>query len=449
MFRLPVDNNPAPAPAVVRDELARVLSAPAFAGARGHQRLLQHLVEHTLAGNTAQLKETVLGIEVFGRPAASFDPRLDSIVRVEGRRLRQRLDRHYRSSAPDVAVVIDLPKGSYVPRFRSGTPLPKADSAARAAARELVQRGEFLLQIGHEEGHRKALARFSEAALADPGFAEAHWGVACAHTALVNTNREPPRPGVDLAEAAVRRALAIDPRDGRALAMLALLRQRFQFDWSGARTLFAEALRHLPVAAYVRHTLALGLLLRGDFDAAEAELAVARTADPLHLGQRGHEALLHLYRRDWPQALVTLDALLDMSPDNALGLSLAAYVQLCRGDAAAALAGYRRVAALHPQLSIGSTGAAQALASLGRGEEARALLAALSAEWGERRRYLSPYQLALVSVRLGDVPLALRQLRQAVEQRDPNAPCLVVDPGFDALRQRAAFSALQRQVLGG
>jgi hypothetical protein len=97
-------------------ELARVLAAPAFAGALAHQRLLRHLVEQTLAGQADTLKETVLGIEVFQRPAHSFDPRRDSIVRVEARRLRQRLQQHYQAT-PGGTLMIVLPTGSYRPQF--------------------------------------------------------------------------------------------------------------------------------------------------------------------------------------------------------------------------------------------------------------------------------------------------------------------------------------------
>ena len=73
------------------DELARVLAGAAFAGALAPQRLLSHRVLQTLDGRGDQLKETLLGIAVFRRPADRFDLRRDSIVRVVARRLRLRL----------------------------------------------------------------------------------------------------------------------------------------------------------------------------------------------------------------------------------------------------------------------------------------------------------------------------------------------------------------------
>lgn len=432
----------ATAPTRVRTQLERVLAAPAFAGAKVHRRLLKHLVDNALAGDTTRLKESLLGIEVFDRPADRFDPASDSIVRVESRRLRQRLARYYAEDGRSDALLIDLPKGSYVPRFL----LREAAAPQRVAALELAERGDFFLREGHEAAHRRALARFGEAAALDPLLAEAHWGVARAWTALVGINREAPQTGIALAEAAVRRALALDPAHALALALLAQLRHRFHHDWGEAEQLFRRALELAPGSAYVRHTCSFSLMMRGQFTAAEAQLRAARQIDPHYLGLRGHEALLWLYRRDWVQADAALAALLDLSPGNALALSLQAYLCLRRGEGEAALALYRQVETLHPQLSIGGTGAAQALAGLGRHVQAREALAQLRRQWADR--YLSPYQLALVSISLGEHGLALQQLAQSVSERDPNAVCLAVDPGLDALREYPGFADLARQVHG-
>ena len=423
-------------------ELELVLAAPSFAGALAHQRLLRYLVEHSLAGREQMLKETVLGIEVFRRPAGSFDPARDSIVRVEARRLRERLQRHY-AAAPPGPLAIVLPKGSYRPQFvardlRADTP--------QAQATELVERGSYFLRQGHEEGHRKALQRFQAAARVAPDVAAAHSGVARAWLQLVATNLEPPRPGIDIALAAVRRALALQPAQVESLVMAAQLTHRYEFDWPTARGLFERAVRAMPTSAYARHAHALSLMMRGDFDRADIELAQARQLDPLNLSLRGHLALLHLYRREWDAAEDCLRALLDMSPDNVLGLSLLAYVALCRGHAAAALALYQRVAHLYPQQSIGAAGMAQAQAALGQPEAARRTLAVLQQNWPGK--YLSPYQLAMVEVRLGDAKAALKLLRRAVVERDPNALCLPVDPAFDSLHATPAFKALMAQVMG-
>ena len=447
-------NGAAAEPAAVLAELQRVLAGPAFANAHAHQRLLRYLVENSLAGRTASLKETVLGIEVFHRPAAHFDPHRDSIVRVEARRLRERLAQHY-AAHPDSVLRIDLPKGGYRPQFvqRAQGLAAASPSAVEQRALELVERGLFFLHQGHETGHRKALARFEAAVHAAPDLAAAHNGVARAWVQLVATNIEPPRPGIDLALAAAHRALALTPGHAESLVLAAQLRQRFAFDWPAASALFARALRAPTAtpaqAAYVLHAHAFALMMRGEFDAAQSELAQARQTDPLNLGLRAHVALLALYRRHWDAAQSALQDLLDMAPENVLGLSLLAYVALCRGDAEQACVQYRNVCVLHPGLSIGAIGEVMALAALGQREAAQHALLALQQRWQrDQHGYLSPYQLAMAHLRLGAVDLALDLLQQAVHERDPNALCLPVDPAFDALHTLPRFVALRSQVLG-
>ena len=100
----------------VRDELGRVLSSSEFAQSESLKRFLRHVVESTLDGRDAELKETILGATVFDR-GDDYDPRLDPIVRVQATRLRSKLRGYYHDKGPNDDVVIELPKGSYVPVF--------------------------------------------------------------------------------------------------------------------------------------------------------------------------------------------------------------------------------------------------------------------------------------------------------------------------------------------
>lgn len=100
----------------VRAALGRIVESAGFAGAGRLSSFLTYLVDRTLAGEPDRLKESVLGVEVFQRPA-DYDPRTDPIVRVEARRLRGRLEEYYAAAGKDERVRIDLPKGGYVPVF--------------------------------------------------------------------------------------------------------------------------------------------------------------------------------------------------------------------------------------------------------------------------------------------------------------------------------------------
>lgn len=98
----------------VRRQLDRLLASAGFANAGRMSRFLRFVVEQTLAGEGERLKEYVIGVEVFDRDA-SYDPRLDSIVRVEAARLRSKLAEYYSGEGRSDAIVLSLPKGGYAP----------------------------------------------------------------------------------------------------------------------------------------------------------------------------------------------------------------------------------------------------------------------------------------------------------------------------------------------
>ena len=111
----------APDAAAVATELERLAASSCFRKAERCLRLLRYLTNVTLEGRSSELKEYALGVSVLDRPEA-FDPRIDPVVRLEARRLRLKLAEYYQGEGLGDAVVIDLPKGAYVPdfRFRSG-----------------------------------------------------------------------------------------------------------------------------------------------------------------------------------------------------------------------------------------------------------------------------------------------------------------------------------------
>jgi tetratricopeptide (TPR) repeat protein len=104
-------------PAVeIKSELDRILRSRAFIQSHRIRRFLQFVVEESLLGQPHRLKEYLIGLEVFDRREA-FDPRVDSIVRVEARRLRNKLEEYYRTEGQEDPVRVLLRKGSYVPIF--------------------------------------------------------------------------------------------------------------------------------------------------------------------------------------------------------------------------------------------------------------------------------------------------------------------------------------------
>ena len=113
--------------AVVENQLTRVLASKGFAHSARMARFLRFTVERALEGAADQLKEYVLGIEVFDRKS-SYDPRVDPIVRVEARRLRSKLKNYYANEGLTDHVIIEFPTGTYAPQFLCGNETPAHDT---------------------------------------------------------------------------------------------------------------------------------------------------------------------------------------------------------------------------------------------------------------------------------------------------------------------------------
>jgi TolB-like protein len=117
-------NGPAVKPSAdqIRTELEKILASRIFVRSQRLCRFLRFVVEKTLDGETGQLTELVIGREVFDRKK-TYDPQIDSIVRVEARRLRNKLVEYYRDLGERDPVQIDLEKGGYAPAFRYAAPI--------------------------------------------------------------------------------------------------------------------------------------------------------------------------------------------------------------------------------------------------------------------------------------------------------------------------------------
>jgi TolB-like protein/tetratricopeptide (TPR) repeat protein len=101
---------------LVRLHLKEVARSHAFAGSKRAQDFLHLIVGHALEGEVDSLRERMIGAEMFGRPV-NYDTGSDSVVRVKATEVRKKLAQFYLESNGKPAVRIELPIGSYVPRF--------------------------------------------------------------------------------------------------------------------------------------------------------------------------------------------------------------------------------------------------------------------------------------------------------------------------------------------
>jgi TolB-like protein/Flp pilus assembly protein TadD len=133
-----------------RRQLERILASSGFARNERLSRFLSFVVERHSDGGDDELKESVIAVEVFGR-APGHDSKKDPIVRTEAGRLRARLAEYYLGEGCDDSLLIEIPKGGYIPLFRvarggeeaarRSKPLPKIVAAIAFACISLAAAG--------------------------------------------------------------------------------------------------------------------------------------------------------------------------------------------------------------------------------------------------------------------------------------------------------------------
>jgi tetratricopeptide (TPR) repeat protein len=152
------DQSPASRPValktIIEAHLAKILSSGVFKTSDSLRKLLRFTVNETLSGRGGDLKEYLLGTTVLER-GDSFDPKADPIVRMQMRRLREHLSRYYATEGRYDPVVIEIPKGTYIPTFRA---------AARDAVIAAPAGTEERLIVGREKELINLRAAFESAA---------------------------------------------------------------------------------------------------------------------------------------------------------------------------------------------------------------------------------------------------------------------------------------------
>lgn len=123
-----------PSPDAIHAQIERLLASATFKNADRLSRFLRYIAEQTARGASKDIKEYAIGVEVFER-GSGFDPRSDSVVRVEARRLRSKLRDYYDLEGAGDPIVVSMPKGSYIPTFEVVPPTPAVRKRRRFSRR--------------------------------------------------------------------------------------------------------------------------------------------------------------------------------------------------------------------------------------------------------------------------------------------------------------------------
>jgi hypothetical protein len=143
-----------PTPDEKLEQLERVLHSQVLQGSESLMALLRYLVGEGVADRDNQIRESTIALEVFGR-GNDFDPRTDSVVRVQAKRLRAKLQEYYETEGKSDRVSIDLPKGHYKVAFSY---IPQKDEATlvQDAQAEAGSPDASSSEIASQHNHPKA-----------------------------------------------------------------------------------------------------------------------------------------------------------------------------------------------------------------------------------------------------------------------------------------------------
>jgi hypothetical protein len=149
----------APSAEQCQQQIHRIIHSTTFRNALTLQQLFQFVADKAIAGTTEGLKEYTIGVEAFGRKQ-DFDPKTDTIVRVQIHRLRLKLKEYYDAEGSHDPILIEIPKGHYLPSFESAPAAtadlnhrttPQLDTPFSVATQLLGQN----VDSGDQETHKK------------------------------------------------------------------------------------------------------------------------------------------------------------------------------------------------------------------------------------------------------------------------------------------------------
>jgi eukaryotic-like serine/threonine-protein kinase len=312
-----------------------------------------------------------------------------------------------------------------------------------AEAYQLHLKGRFHLNKRTAESIEKALGFFQQAVAKDPDFALAHVGVADSYLLMEQYADRPAAEVTENAEAAIRRAIALNEGIAEAHATLGLIHQNRR-DWQKSEAAFRRSIELNPRYPTARHWYNIMLSSTGRLEEAYEQILVAQRLDPLSMiiGVNVVDILAAM-RRD-AEALETAERYMEIDPNfpQLLGVLSALYSE--RGRHPEAIATALRAVELSGGTAEQTGYLAASHASAGDRVSAQALLRELESR--VKRGASDPYYLAPIYLALGDRDKAIDAIGRSVESGSGRVAQMNIDVRLRSLQSDPRFIALVERV---
>jgi tetratricopeptide (TPR) repeat protein len=284
---------------------------------------------------------------------------------------------------------------------------------------------------------QKALEYYQQATQLDPNFAPAYVGIARSYNYLVDQGAIPFGEGTADADAAIAKALEIDPSSGEAYAGRAFNLLKFHWEFPGAERDFRHALELDPNSSNAHWGLGTYFTLLGRFDEGMQEMSRAENLDPLSAPLKADYCGMLRFARRLDQALAKCNAALELASDFEWALDATGEIYEDEGEYSEAHKYWSKAG--HDATTIGVWDEIHNVPGVkGR----------FDAWLKTQKDPQNPLYLSVAYANLGEKDLAFEWLEKAYEQRAdlPDMTNIPVDPAFDVLRSDPRFDAFLRHA---
>jgi TolB-like protein/Tfp pilus assembly protein PilF len=415
---------------ISRTSTEKYKSAPPSLREIGEQLGVGHILEGSVQKSGDQLRINVQLLDATNDAhvwAETFDRDANDIFRVESEIAKTVADKlRANLNDPEAAAIAARP-------------------TENTEAHRLYLLGRFFWNKRTAADFRKAMEYFQQAIDIDPDYALAYAGLADAYVLLSGFSAASPKESLPQAKAAALKALELDDTLGEAHAVLAQAIFAYDFDVERANREFRRAIELNPNYATAHQWYAeSGLATQKRFDEAIAEMHRALELDPLSVIINADVGTIFIDAGRYSEAIAQLHKTVEMDPSFYYAHWNLGQVLELTGHLEEAKAEYEKA----DQLSgdpLARAFLGHLYAKMGDTQKARAILADLRRP--HPGMYLSPYNLALVHLGLGEIDDALRELERTYEARDGyNIAFINVDPMLEPLRSDPRFQALAAKV---
>jgi eukaryotic-like serine/threonine-protein kinase len=307
-------------------------------------------------------------------------------------------------------------------------------------AYQLYLKGRYFWLRFTPEDHKKAAEYFNQAIAIDPGFALAYSGLGDTYGASSTNGWISPREGYPKGQIAVKRALEIDDTLAEAHTTAGALMMFYDLDWAAAEREYKRAIELNPNYEITHEVDSYLLLATGRLDEGIKSAQRGVEVAPLSVVLSDDVASAYYLARRYDEALKQVQKSLEIDPSQFGGFAILAQVYLMKGMPDAAIKEMLKAAAIGGRTSGVLSLLGYAYAASGKPAEAQKILAELNEM--SKQAYVSPYDLAILYVGLGDKNRAIEELNRAYDDRAGWLIYLNVEPMFDPLRSDPRFADL-------